>query len=535
MIEDLRDHPGGLAVQADVCLIGAGAAGITIARELARTGLRVCLAEGGGMQFEYAQSQSLYAGTNVGRALPLQAGRLRFLGGTTNHWAGRCAPLSEIDFRRRAWIAHSGWPIDRAELDPYYQRAQEVAGFGSKWRSDEQTLALLKAPLPSLNPQWLRPFVWNYAPAMADAATWRWANAYTPLLTDCGNIRTLLHANFVRFSLSSDRARVASVTLRSLDGATATVAAEKYVLCCGGIENARLLLLESQRNSGGFGNDHDRVGRYFMQHLRGRAGLLVSSEARLAQVQNQFNVMRGPQGVQLEVGLTLTPEIMEHDGLLNCSSILEYAADRESGVTAAQDIWRALQRGHWAPGIGEKVGLIAEDFPRVAGAVEQHLVAKQTLVSGGVPATSAVLTVDLEPAPDPQSRVLLGDGRDALGLPQVRTDWRHGILERHTAARMATLVAAEFARVGIGRTRLESWLQDERVSVIDTLEGVPHYMGTTRMSDDPREGVVDRNCAVHGMQNLFVAGSSVFATAGQANPTFTIVALALRLADHLRA
>jgi choline dehydrogenase-like flavoprotein len=255
----------------------------------------------------------------------------------------------------------------------------------------------------------------------------------------------------------------------------------------------------------------------------------------LAQVQNQFNVMRGPQGVQLEVGLTLTPEIMEHDQLLNCSSILEYDADRESGVSAAQDIWRSLQKGQWAPEMGEKVGLIAEDFPQVARIVGQHLVSKQTLASGGVPATSAVLTVDLEPAPDPDSRVLLGDDRDALGLPRVRTDWRHGTLERRTAMRMASLVAAEFARVGIGRTRLEPWLQDERISVIDALDGVPHYMGTTRMSEDPREGVVDRHCAVHGMQNLFVAGSSVFPTAGQANPTFTILALALRLADHLRA
>lgn len=534
MIEDLRDHPRGLAVKADVCLIGAGAAGITIAREFAGTGLRVCLVEGGGMQFEYAESQSLYAGTSVGLPVPLQAGRLRFFGGTTNHWEGRCAPLSEIDFRRRPWISHSGWPLDRVEIDPYYQRACEVAGFGSKWRSDEETLALLKAPLPSLNPEWLRPFIWNYAPAMKDAATWRWANAYGTLLAKADNIRTLLHANFAEFSLSRDRARVVSLTVRALTGVAAMIEAEKYVLCCGGIENARLLLLESQRNSGGFGNDHDLVGRYFMQHLRGAAGLIVSTEPMMAHLQNQFNVLRGPDGMQVEVGLTLTPEIMEREGLLNCSSILRYEPDRESGVTAAQDIWRALQTGHWPPEVGEKVGLIAKDVQQVAAAVEQHLASKQTLASGGVPSKSAVLLVDLEPAPDPENRILLADDRDALGLRRVKTDWRHGEPERRTAMRLASLVAAEFARVGIGRTRLEPWLRDERVSAVDALEAVPHYLGTTRMSDDPREGVVDRNCAVHGMENLYMAGSSVFPTAGQANPTLTIVALALRLAEHLR-
>jgi choline dehydrogenase-like flavoprotein len=534
VIEDLRDHPRGLAVQADVCLIGAGAAGITIARELAGTALRVCLVEGGGLEYEFAESQVLYAGTSVGIPMSLQAGRLRFFGGTTNHWSGRCAPLSEIDFRRRPWIPHSGWPLDRAELDPYYERAHEVAGFGARWRSDAETLALLKAPPPSLNPDWLRPFIWHYAPAMKEANTWRWANAYGTLLREANNVRTLLHANFAEFSVSRDRGRVRSVTVRALNGVAATIEAEKYVLCCGGIENARLLLLESQRNSGGFGNDHDRVGRYFMQHLRGRAGLIVSAGG-MSRVQDLFNVLRGPDGLLVEVGLTLTPEIMEREGLLNCSSILQYQGDPESGLTAAQDIWRALQSGHWPPGMGEKVGLIAEDVGEVARVLEHRLASSRTLAGGGIPSKSALLVVDLEPAPDPESRILLADDRDALGLRRVKTDWRYGELERRTANRLASLVGAEFARVGIGRTRLEPWLRDERVPIVDALEGVPHYLGTTRMSDDPREGVVDGNCAVHGMENLFVAGSSVFATAGQANPTLTIVALALRLADRLRA
>jgi choline dehydrogenase-like flavoprotein len=531
VIEDLRDHSPGLTLRADVCLIGAGAAGITIARELTGTGLRVCLVEGGGLRFEDAESQALYAGSSVGFPMSLDGGRLRFFGGTTNHWAGRCAPLSQIDFRQRPWVPHSGWPLDLAEIEPYYQRAREVAGFGSKWRSDEETLALLKSPLPALNREWLRPFIWNYAPAMKDAATWRWANAYYSLLAESNNVRTLLHANFAEFSLAGPR--VKSLTVRALSGVGATIEAEKYVLCCGGIENARLLLLESQRNAGGFGNDHDLVGRYFMQHLRGTAGLIVSTEATMTQVQDQLNVLRGPGGIQVEVGLTLTPEIMQREGLLNCSSLFQYEPDRESGVAAAQDIWRDLQTGHWPSDVGEEVGRIAVNIPQVAGVVGQHIAPKRKLSSGGVPTRSALLLVDIEPAPDPDSRILLADDRDALGLRRVKADWRYGTLERRTAARLAGLVAAECARLGIGRTRLEPWLHDEKP--VDPLAGLPHYMGTTRMSEDSGGGVVDRNCAVHGMENLYVGGSSIFPTAGQANPTLTIVALALRLADHLKS
>jgi choline dehydrogenase-like flavoprotein len=534
VIEDLWDHPSGLKVQADICLIGAGAAGITIARELAGTGQQICLIEGGGLKFEYPESQSLYAGTSVGIPTSLVAGRLRFFGGTTNHWAGRCAPLSEIDFQRRPWVSHSGWPLDRAEVDPYYRRACEVAGFPSKWRSDEETLALLKAPLPSFNPEWFRPFIWHYAPPMKDAATWRWANAYGAFLSQANNVRTLLHANFAEFSLSRDRARVASATVRSLNGVTATIEAEKYVLCCGGIENARLLLLESQRNSGGFGNDRDCVGRYFMQHLHATAGLIVSAEP-MTRVQNQLNVLRAPDGLEVEVGLTLTPEIMEREELLNCTSILYYEPDPKSGVTAAQDIWRALKSGDWPREVGEKVGLVAEDFKGMVGALEQRLAPKHTLAATMPPPKYAELLVDLEPIPDPESRILLGDDRDALGMRRVKADLRYGERERRTATRLASLVAAELARLGIGRTRLEPWVRDGRVPVTDGLEALPHYIGTTRMSDDPRDGVVDRNCAIHGMENLYVAGSSVFPTAGQANPTFTIVALALRLAKHLSA
>jgi choline dehydrogenase-like flavoprotein len=536
VIEDLREFQRDTTVTADICLIGAGAAGITIAKELAGSSLQVCLVEGGGQQYEYQESQELYRGDSIGVPVSLDGGRLRFFGGTTNHWGGRCAQLDDVDFRRRDWIPHSGWPIDRAELDPYYARAYKVAGFSSEWRSDAGTLSYLNVALPPLNTEWLRPFLWHFTPAMKDAPVWKWAHAYGPILRESSNIRAILHANFTAFSTEADRSRVRSVTVKSQNGVSATISAKTFVLCCGGIENARLLLLAAEQNSGGFGNENDLVGRYFMQHPRGPAGLIVSAE-RMSRVQEQFNILRGADDLEIEIGISLTPQMMEKERLLNCSAVLQYQGDPESGVTAAQDIWRALLTGRWAPDMGEKVGLIAGDFGAFANGLKHRLSSGRSLVlegSAGIPSRSAIVLLDLEQAPNPESRISLAQDRDALGLRRVTANWQLGELERRTAARFIGYIAAEFARLGIGRCRIEPWLQDDRIPVTDALKETYHYIGTTRMADDPRQGVVDRNCVVHGMENLYVAGSSVFPTAGHANPTLTVVALALRLADRIR-
>jgi len=536
VIDDLRRLPGASTLHADVCLIGAGAAGITIARELAASPLQICLVEGGGLDYEEA-SQALYAGENAGSPVDFEAGRLRFLGGSTNHWGGRCAPLDEIDFRRREWIPHSGWPIGRDELDPYYVRAREVAGFTAPWLADARTLGeSLKISLPAVNSEWLRPFLWHYAPATQDAGVWNWGVAYRKVLRDARNIRTLLHANFAGFASNDDRSHVRGLTVKALGGASATVVARNYVLCCGGIENARLLLLAAEQGGGGFGSRHDRVGRYFMQHSRGSSGLIQSAEL-MTRTQEQFNILRGADGISVEVGLTLAPEQQERQRLLNCGAVLQYLGDPDSGVTAAQDIWRALKTGHWAPGMGEKLAQIGADLGAVTQSLAHRLSAGRSLAlegAAGVPSRSASIVLDIEQAPDPDSRILLGGQRDALGLRRVKADWRIGQLERRTAAVFTRLIGAEFSRLEIGRCRPEPWLEDDRLPLADALKETYHYIGTTRMADDPTQGVTDRDCAVHGMRNLFVAGSSVFPTAGQANPTLTIVALALRLADHLR-
>lgn len=537
MIRDLREYSPGTTVKADICVIGAGAAGITLARELAGGTRQICLIEGGGLDYGFADSQELYQGESVGAPVSLIGGRLRFLGGSTNHWGGRCAPLQEIDFRRREWIAHSGWPFDKSELDPYYARARVMAGFPSSWLSDPATLAALKDSLPDINTARLLPFLWHYTPATPGYEGWNWGKAYKSVLQDSPHITTLLHANFTAFGTNEAHTHIQTATVTALNGVSATIEAQTFVLCCGGIENARLLLLAGEKAAGSFGNRYDLVGRYFMQHPRGAIGQLASNH-RLTRLQDEFNILRGSDGLEVEVGLTLSPQIQETERLLNCSVVLQYQGDPDAGVTAAQDIWRSLLNGQWSPDMGDKVGRIATDLGDVLTRLEHRLASGHSLDregAQGIPSRSAVLLADLEQAPNPDSRVTLGAQRDSLGLRQVQVDWRHGELERRTAERFSSFIAADFARLGIGRCRMEPWLLDTRIPISDALAETFHHIGTTRMADDPQQGVVDRNCAVHGMDNLYVAGSSVFPTSGQANPTFTIVALALRLADRLKS
>jgi choline dehydrogenase-like flavoprotein len=535
MIQDLSQSKGIGTIHADICLIGGGAAGITIARELGGGALRVCLVEGGSLKYE-TESQDLYDGENTGLPIALEGGRLRFLGGTTNHWGGRCAELDSGDYLPREWVPHSGWPIGAADVAPYYPRARAVAGFSSAWLPDADTFALLKAEPPALNSEILRPYLWRFAPATAEGGVWNWRTAYRAELEASAKVQVLLNANFHSFATDASATRVVGLNVRARNGVSTSIVAGKYVLCSGGIENARLLLLGAEKAPGSFGNAHDVVGRYFMQHARGPSGLLVSSDL-LARLQGQFNVLRGPNGMEYEIGLSPSPQVQAQRGMLNCSAVMQYQGDSESGVATAQEIWRSLLAGHWAPDMGQKVWQVASDLGAFARSVRQRLTSGHSLAqdgASGIPSRSAVILLDLEQAPDPLSRVSLSNERDALGLRRVQTDWRIGELERHTAQVMTGMVASEFARLGIGRCRLDPWLQDGGPPAASALGETYHYIGTTRMADDPREGVVDRNCAVHGMHNLFVAGSSVFPTGGHTNPTLTIVALALRLAEHLR-
>jgi choline dehydrogenase-like flavoprotein len=290
------------------------------------------------------------------------------------------------------------------------------------------------------------------------------------------------------------------------------------VLATGAVENARLLLAARDRFPAGLGNAHDRVGRYFMEHLSVQGGLFVPNDARISM---GLYEMREAVGVRAQGTLVASPETLRNNGLLSARAYLSPSSSR----TAMRSLWFGLlQSGTTADGLAEHVGNLLRQIDDLA------IHGYRTFFQGSPPQSFAIIN-HVEHAPNPDSRVTLTDRTDALGMPTVRLDWRFGELERHTLRRTNELLGREFGRAGLGRGAIVP--DDPDTGWPPLLRGAWHQMGTTRMHADPRRGVVDANCRVHGIANLFIAGSSVFPTSGYMNPTLTIVALALRLADHL--
>ncbi len=488
MIEHAAQLAPDAVLQADLCVIGGGAAGLTVAGALADSGLSILVLESGGQQPDPATTE-LNRGERSGEPyLPLDACRLRFLGGSTNHWAGWSRPLEPEDFAKRAWVPGSGWPLSREELLPWYRKAQVRCGLGP-WRWDAAAWAQdCGHPLLDLDEGLAEPRLWQLS-GTGDRGGKRFG------ASELGQgVRLLLGANAV--DLRGER-RVREVSGRVLGGPDFTVRARAVVLATGGLENPRLLLASSMRAQI---DPHEQVGRGFMEHPHALVGAVLLDEAAdLALYRKRVDVGGGFRGVR--VGIGLPAALREAEGLLD--GYVALAPAEGLGVEEDEvEAVRALSRAVGARGDGALHGLLLR--------AEQEV--------------------------SPASRVTLGSETDALGMPRLRLHWAVGELSRRSMVRTVECVASALGAAGIGR--VFSWAHTERRRPPEAwprLDGGCHHMGTTRMSGDPRSGVVDAHCLVHGTDNLYVAGSSLFPTAGSANPTLTLVALAERLADHLRA
>lgn len=517
MIRDLDDESDDSVVSTDVCIVGAGAAGITIAKGLAGSGLRVAVLESGGLGAERA-TQDLYLAQNAGLPrLPFDATRLRLFGGTTNHWTGICGLLEERDLRPRPWVPHSGWPISYDELVLYYPRALGVVGL------DESRIALdheeaIGRKLPEIAPERLPSVLLHQSPAL------RFGEHYRDELRSDADCEVVLHANATHIQLDSQARHVEKIAFRTLGGVSGHARARAYVLCCGGLENARLLLLSRDIERGGVGNRHDTVGRFLMDHPFVRtAEIIQTSDVRLDELYVDFE----RHEKRYRPALTLSEEEERRHQLTRAAAYLWRSDDHRSDSTrAARRVWDAFLSGRIPEDFAHDATAIASDLAGLFGDLRRD-------DSEATKRPRLELMGLLEQTPNRESRIELGAERDALGLPSMVVQWQLTDRDRRTLLRLAENVAAEFARLGLGRVRLEHWLAEHEGWPTQPMD-YNHPMGTTRMSQDAVDGVVDSNARVHGIDNLYVAGSSIFPTAGVVNPTLTIVALSLRLADHLR-
>jgi choline dehydrogenase-like flavoprotein len=455
----------------DVCICGAGPAGVTLARALAAKGRRVALLEAGGHDIG-PESQDLYTGDVVGLPYhPLDICRLRYLGGTSNHWEGYTRPLDARDFDPLPHHPLQGWPIGKADLDPYAERAAEI-------------LDLPQTPdlMPDLfvgKEQMLVPAHDRVSPPTL------FGPKYKPELAASQLVSLCLYANLVDIELDAGLQSVSRLVFRAYKRAESfAVRARYFVLCCGGIENARILLNANRQVPAGIGNQHDLVGRYFCEHPEVRLGYAVMPE----------------------------PEVEYADFL---------AADRLILDRRCLSFRVGLEPVHWTHDNKAVCppGTFGERLARAFGGTAECF-------------DKAVVAVIMQ-ALNYDSRVSLSDKRDRFGLRKVALDWRLGELDMHTIGTAALEMGRAMAQHDTGRMRIVAWLRDRATPPKGAIEEGCHHMCTTRMSDDPKLGVVDRNCRVHGIENLFVGGSSVFACAGVSNPTLTIVQLALRLGDYL--
>ncbi len=524
MFIDARSIPDGSHITTEICVVGAGAAGITLARELNGSRLACLLLESGGLEFD-AKTAELYAGEIIGRPIfDLTACRLRYFGGTTNHWGGWCLPLDPIDFETREGLPYRGWPFGRAALEPWYRRAQEVCQIGPfDYTPAHCGVVEAKLPAPFRGPHFLPRIIQQSPPT-------RFGSAYGPELRSSPNIIVYFYANACRFETNDAGSQVQSLSVRTLSGRGFKVNAKVFIVAAGGIENARVLLASGPIEGQGIGDGRDLIGRFFMTHIEYWGGRIA-----VADPPTDFYFDPGGDRTTYWDGYTrrefvsfvgLSEETMRQRHLPNIKLRWEYEVPVARAVVDAATHILTLSEG--IDGILADLHSILHD---IEGRPE-HVSSKQFLREG-LPVTGLALRFTLEPMPNPNSRVRLSRERDAIGVRKVAVDWNLTAEDKRNGAAILRLLGAEAARTGFGRVR--SFLEDgDDEKWPPGMFGDHHHMGTTRMHRDPSLGVVNEDCRVHGVGNLYVAGSSVFPTAGAANPTLTITALAMRLADHLK-
>jgi choline dehydrogenase-like flavoprotein len=547
MMNDLRSMPEGIEIHADIAIIGGGPAGIAIARELVDTSIRILVIESGGRDHE-AEIQALNSVENVGEprlsatALPEGRGytgqlkwlndipafelRNRMLGGSSHTWIGKCAAFDEIDFASRPWLPLSGWPIERRQLLPALDRAGKLLNLGPNVY-DENLFALLHSHPGDLglDRHRLKPFFWQFSHMRHPRAE---PTRFSRLALDitATNINFLTHATVTSINVDSQGRSVTSLDLKSSTGQGASVHASTVVLCGGGVENARLLLASNALLPKGVGNRHDVVGRYLCDHPRTSLCRFAGRDIdTIAAHFNFYGLSHGGRTHFYLRGLSLSPDIQAREGLTNCAA---YPVQ----IHAADDPWAALRRltRRASPTIREDLLTIAKSADMVTSGLYDRLVRKR-----GLPHRSTELRFDVmaEQQLDPESRITLSTRRDRLGQPLARIDWKIGTRETNSVKRLAGLILDEFTRVGLPKPELTDWIAaDENAAPV--FMDMAHPSCTTRMGTDPRTSVVDPDAMVHGIDGLFIAGSSVFATPGHANPTLMLLALSIRLADHLK-
>jgi len=553
MLVDANGLEDGTSLDADVAVLGAGPAGIVLSLELARAGHRVVLAESGGPRYA-AEVQELGDTEHYdpARHAPMAECTRRQIGGASVIWGGRCVPYDPVDFDERPYVPHSRWPVRYEDLAGYLQTACDYffcgrAEFNIKDVPGVKQHSIVPGlpdgdVLSSTLERWSLPtnFGKEYAGRLARSEQVRLVHGLTGTEIEC---------------YESGRG-VASIRCRTRSGRTIRLRARKYVLACGGLETTRLLLASDRTHPGGIGNHSGHLGRFYMGHVSGEiAQVQFTTDPR----RTVFGFDRDAEGVYLRRRFSFTREFLHEKRLPNFACYLVnpkiYEPGHGNGVLSfaylalsspllgkrfAPDAIRKAAVGDGDRGaVWPHVANMLRDLPRTLCFIPTFGY-KRFLAWRKVPgffqysrSNRYTLHYNCEQVPNPESRVVLTDETDALGMPKLKIDLRYTEQDVDGVVRAHEYLDRHLQAHGCGR--LEYLSDDPRLSVWEQASHGFHQCGTTRMSADPADGVVGPACNVHGFDDLFVAGSSTFVTSGQAGSTLMIAVFALRLAEHLSA
>lgn len=506
---DARQLDNNSVIEGDICIIGAGAAGISIALQWKDSPYKVILLEGGGFEYD-DRVQDLLGGKNIGHPYyPNRSSRLHYFGGATMHWGGMCSTFDEIDFEKRDWVENSGWPIKLKDIAAYYPQAHDILDLGPyEWGAkywQEQNDNNIPLPVDE-TAIWNK--MWHFSPPT------RFGTKYRNDIVNAANIHLYTYANVTDIEANDSVAGVKQVIVKNYAGKQHTVKAKFYVLACCAIQNSRLLLANNKQAAKGLGNEYDLVGRYFMEHVEIKSGELWLNHV------NPLKFYEQVQGTKVRAELAISAQKQKELQVLNATvSLMPLELSKKS--IPAVTVYKEADPRKSMDTLIKYSTLDKRNFL-------ERMFSKSIFSSYG-------LFTRAEQLPNPNSRVVLSNEKDELGVPRADLNWQLSHIDKKTVFAINKLIAEQVGLAGIGRVKLKDWLADDNIKDLpDYTSGGWHHMGTTRMSSDPKTGVVDANCKVHSIGNLYVAGSSCYATGGAVNPTLTVVAISLRLADHLK-
>jgi choline dehydrogenase-like flavoprotein len=546
MIVYANSLPENHHLNTDVCIVGGGTAGVTLAREFIGQKFSVCLLESGGLKPDKA-TQSLACGEIIGHPyFSIGTSYARYLGGSTNRWmiaigdsdyGARMRPLDCIDFEKRDWIPYSGWPFEKTHLDPFYDRAQGICNILpstfdiNHWADSDGA----RRPIPLEGG--VKTVIFKFGSRDPFLKT------YLPEISKATNIHIYLYANAIE--LEGDRVSPVVNCLRAacLNGNKFRVTAKIFILSAGGIETPRLMLLSNKVQGAGMGNQHDLVGRFFMEHLHFLSGVLVPRGPEVFQQTALYNRVQKIQGVPIIGKFAIEDERIRKEKIVNHAielvpRIIPYSSlggvifpsIRSEGVNSYKIIRSAIRQRTVPEDFKKHLMNVVVEVNDVASNAYRKLKKKSWELFNRRRVRAFRLASMSEQVPNPASRITLSEIRDRLNINCVKLDWRLDSIDIQSVNRVHAIMEEAFQRCGIGKLYIEF----NETSPPERVTGGWHQMGTTRMHTDMKQGVVDSNCKVHGVNNLYVAGPSVFPTGGYANPVLTTIALAVRLSDHIK-